>query len=176
MVDKRAEVLGDRFVEHLCLTVALRVVRSGGQVRSPNQLPEFILKFVAKLFSFVSEDFDWYTVSAEPFVKQGFGHGGGFFVWNGDNFRVLGEGVGDRENVLLVASGGDQRPELVSVNSLIWFCRLGNRLQQRMSFGSLFPDLTSVAGLDVLINVLVHSRPPVGLKESFLCFVHPVVT
>ena len=152
------------------------MVRSGGQVRSSNQLPEFILKFVAKLFSFVSEDFDWYTVSAEPFVKQGFGYGGGFLVRNGNNLGVLGEGVGDCENVLFVAAGGDQWPEQVRVNSLIRFCRLGHRLQQRVSFGSLFPDLASVAGLDVLINVLVHSRPPVGLKESFLCFVHPIVT
>ena len=114
------------------------MVRSSGQVRSPDQLLEFLLKLIAKLFPFVSEDFNRDSVSADPFVEQCLGHSSCPFVGNGDNLGVLCEGVSDGENVLLVLAGCDQRPEQIGMNPLVQFCCLRHWLRQGLRFGSLF--------------------------------------
>jgi hypothetical protein len=63
------------------------------------------------------------------------------------------------------------------VDTLIWFCWLQQRWQQCWGMQIIFlSHLATVAGLDVVGNVSIHTRPVVALKKALFCFIHALLT
>ena len=73
------------------------------------QFVQFVGKFVAKFFALISDDLQRYTVPANPPSKDGFGHGDGLFVVNGDQLDIFGKCVRNYQYVFFVVPGSLER-------------------------------------------------------------------
>ena len=69
------------------------------------------------------------------------------------------------------------RSKQIRVDTLIWFCWLQQRWQQCWGMQIIFlSHLATVAGLDVVGNVSIHTRPVVALKKALFCIIHALLT
>ncbi len=124
----------------------------------------------------VCHNFQWNGVSADPPVEDGLADGWGFLVGQGDEFDVLGESVGDCQDVPFASSEVTKRSKKVCMDPLIRLCRLRQRRQECRSWTVIISaDLAFVTGFQVVTNVGIHARPIVTLKNVFFCLVNAVM-
>ena len=177
LIHVERQVLGNQFVSHLSLTVALRVVCQGGGVHDLEQLKEVCVEFGTKLLALVRDDLQWDSEARDPLCKDGRSHGEGLLVGDGHHLCVLGEGGRHAENVLFSCLCLE-RPKQVGVDSLLWLPALsqGRRQHWWLSWVSSPPDLATVALLQMFLDVGIHPGPIVAQGDSFLGFCDAVVS
>ena len=96
-------VVRECFVLFLLRKVADWVVGRRGAVLNAQDGPERVFQLVLELQAVIRDYDSWHAVDCDPFLDDCFGDSGGFLVGDGCQTHYLGEGVGDAQDVLVVA-------------------------------------------------------------------------
>ena len=123
-VHKRVKILGNCFVAHFCLRIALRMVGCCSGVFNVEPLVKLGCQFVSEFFAVVRNDFQGCTISANPFVKDCFSRCFSFFVCQGYQFHIFGKSVCHTQDHFLPMSRSFERSKQVNVYSLVRCCTL----------------------------------------------------
>ena len=94
--------------------------------------------------------------------EDGFGHGDGFLVRDGNGLSVLICCVRHCEDVLVVLLGGFEWTEKINMNPFIW--AFGSR-KRKAYLWLLLMLLALHTRTDVLLNILLNRWPRIGVGE-----------
>ena len=96
------------------------MIQSGCPVFGALERHELVLESVAEFLAFVSDNFQRNAIKTEQYLEHSLGRGVGFFFRDCHKFNVLGKGVCNGQDVLLILFRRDKWPQKVSMDPLIW--------------------------------------------------------
>lgn len=168
-VDQPGEVFGDELVHDLGLSIALRMIGGGNCVLNFEERIQFVGKVGAKFFSPVGDNFKRQAVTADPAVEDGIADRGRLLVGQSQDLRVFVEGIGNAKNIFLARFRRAKRTKEIRVDALIRRRALRKRMEDigcRAIVGA--DELAPLASTEFAGDILIHTRPVVGLEDAFL--------